>query len=345
MDEKTLPDQVRVKAFPIQDATKADSLVNVINKSKNFDNVATLNAISQQYIYDGWMNQNNMIDASVLTADLNKAYSFNYQNITYILQVVEKSEASAKKSVAIFERKVVPSQETRNSYYAMANETATKAAGKYANFAEAVSTSGGYLQSLDRMLESAESLGGIDNTKEITRWAYDAKKGNVSNVITVNNDCFFVVALKEIHKEGYIPVEEVAPHIQELLYTEKLGTKKEAEIAAKIEGLGTLQAIAEALNTTVSSREGVAFASLNAQGLDPKFIGAVSVAEEGKISAPLAGNLGVYVYKVTGRETGAFYTEDDAKKREQQLSQYASQMLIPVMMETAEVKDNRARFF
>ena len=345
MDEKTLPDQVRVKAFPIQDATKADSLVNVINKNKNFDNVATLNAISQQYIYDGWMNQNNMIDASVLTADLNKAYSFNYQNITYILQVVEKSEASAKKSVAIFERKVVPSQETRNSYYAMANETATKAAGKYANFAEAVSTSGGYVQSLDRMLESAESLGGIDNTKEITRWAYDAKKGNVSNVITVNNDCFFVVALKEIHKEGYITVEEVAPHIQELLYTEKLGAKKEAEIAAKIEGLGTLQAIAEALNTTVSSREGIAFASLNAQGLDPKFIGAVSVAEEGKISAPVAGNLGVYVYKVTGRETGAFYTEDDAKKREQQLSQYASQMLIPVMMETAEVKDNRARFF
>ena len=106
-----------------------------------------------------------------------------------------------------------------------------------------------------------------------------------------------------------------------------------------------MQAIAEALKTTVSTKDGVAFSSMSNQGLDPMFIGAASVAEDGKIYGPLAGNIGVYVYKVTGRDTGAFYTEDDAKARDAQMAQYASQMLLPVMMDDAEVKDNRARFF
>ena len=84
---------------------------------------------------------------------------------------------------------------------------------------------------------------------------------------------------------------------------------------------------------------------MNPQGLDPKFVGAASVAEEGIINGPVVGNIGVYVYKVTGRETGAFYTEDDAKNMESQMSYYASQMLLPTMMDDADVKDNRARFF
>ncbi len=106
-----------------------------------------------------------------------------------------------------------------------------------------------------------------------------------------------------------------------------------------------LQAIAEKLGTTVSSQSGIAFSSMNAQGLDPKFIGAVSVAEVGKVSAPIAGSIGVYVFKVTGRDTGSFYTEDDAKARQSQTAMYASQMIIPVMMQDADVKDNRARFY
>ena len=81
------------------------------------------------------------------------------------------------------------------------------------------------------------------------------------------------------------------------------------------------------------------------QGLDPKFIGAVTAAEEGVISQPLAGNIGVYVYKVTAHDTGAFFTEDDAKARDAQMAQYGLQMLVPVMMQDADVKDNRARFY
>ena len=55
--------------------------------------------------------------------------------------------------------------------------------------------------------------------------------------------------------------------------------------------------------------------------------------------------IGTYVFKVNSRETGSFYTEEDAKNASTQMNSYASQMILPVMMRQADVKDNRARFF
>ena len=84
---------------------------------------------------------------------------------------------------------------------------------------------------------------------------------------------------------------------------------------------------------------------MNSQGFDPKFIGAVSVAQQDKISGPVAGTMGTYVFKVNSREMQSFYTEDDAKNTADQVNGYMSQMILPVMMLDAEVKDNRARFY
>ena len=117
------------------------------------------------------------------------------------------------------------------------------------------------------------------------------------------------------------------------------------EIAEQIKGMTSLEAIADALGTTVSSQSGVTFAAMGSGTLDPKFIGALSNAPVGVVSGPVPGTIGVYVYQVKGRDTGSFYTEDDAALYELQKNQYNSQMLMSVMMDDADVKDNRARFF
>ena len=262
-----------------------------------------------------------------------------------VFNVLDKTAPVAKKKVAVLVKTAVPSKETVNSFYAKANTLATKSAGKYDNFVKAVAEEGVYAHPINKMLEGTDRLGAIENTKEVTRWAFDAKVGDVSNIITVNNNYFIVAALKGIHKEGYTPVDEAAASIKNILYSEKAIAKKAEEVSVKIAGLNDMQAIAEALGTTVSTKDGIAFSSLTAQGLDPKFIGAASASEEGKICGPVQGNIGVYVYKVTGRDTGSFFTEDDAKVRDAQMAQYAAQMLLPVMMDDADVKDNRARFF
>ena len=262
-----------------------------------------------------------------------------------VFEVLDATKPVDKVKVAILEKAAVPSKETVNGFYAKANTFATKSAGKYENFQKALTEEGVYAHPVNKMLESANRLGAIENTKEVTRWAFEAKEGDASNIITVNNNYFIVAALKKIYKEGYSDVKDVAASISNFLYNEKAAEKKAAEVAEKVAGLEDMQAIAEALGTTVSTKEGVAFSSLTSQGLDPKFVGAASVAEEGKVCGPVAGNIGVYVYKVTGHDTGAFFTEDDAKARDAQMAQYTTQMVVPVMMDDADVKDNRARFY
>ena len=262
-----------------------------------------------------------------------------------VFHVLDRTAPVAKKRVAILEKEAVASKETVNGYYSQANTFATKAAGKYESFQNALTEEGVYAHPYNRMLESADMLGSIDNTKEVTRWAFEAKVGDVSNIITVNNNYFIVAALTGARKDGFADIKEVAPSIRNIIYSEKEAEKKVAEVAEKINGLSDMESVAEALGTNVSTKTGVAFTSLTSQGLDPKFIGAASVAEEGKISGPVAGAIGVYVYKVTGRDTGAFFTEDDAKLRDSQMAQYDAQMLLPVMMDDADVKDNRARFY
>ena len=319
MEEAMVPDSVFVKYVPTA-SENVDSLLNVaepmwLTQVPGYEDLMTV-------------KKNGTISISGLT-----------------FQVVDRTAPVAKKKVAILEKTAVPSKETVNSYYSQANTLATKAAGKYDKFQAACVEEGVYAHPVNRMLESASTLGSIEHTKEVTRWAFEAKVGQVSNIITVDNNYFIVAALKGIHKEGYAEVAEVADQIRNVLYMEKAGANMAAEVSEKIAGKGSMEAIAEALGTTVSTQDGIAFSSLTSQGLDPKFIGAASVAEDGKICGPVVGSIGVYVYKVTGRDTGAFYTEDDAKSYDNQKSLYTTQMLVSTMMEDAGVKDNRARFF
>ena len=261
------------------------------------------------------------------------------------IQVVDTRDAVTKKRVAILEKTAQPSDATRSACYAKANSVASKAGGKYEGFKKAVEEDGLYAHPYNRMPESASRLGSVEHTKEVTRWAFEAKAGQVSGIISIDNKYYVVAALKGIHKEGYAPVEEVAARIQPVIYQEKAAAKKAAEVAEKINGLTDLAAVAEALGTTVSTKEDVTFASFTSTGLDNKFIGAASVAEVGTLNGPLQGSTGVYVYVVTDRSEGAFFTEDDAALRDQQMSYTSLQMLLPVMMDEAQVKDNTARFY
>lgn len=355
MDSAMVPDSVFVKGVLLQGVQTelADSLLNVLKTGKdNLGNVAAQysafnNPQGEPGEY-GWMTKNTMFPGleSIFTARTGSFYTVETNYGVHIIEVTDRTAPVLKKKVAILEKEALPSGNTINEYYVQANELATKSDGKYENFKKTADEEGLAILTRNNLREGEENIGSInDRTKEVSKWAYEAREGKVSNVLNINNDYYIVAALKKVHKDGYTPVAEAASGIRSILYNQKLGEKKAAEVASKIEGLESMEAIAEALGTSVSTREGISFSSYMNQGLDPKFIGAVSVAEEGVISAPLAGTIGVYVYKVTSHDTGASFTEDDVKNRAAQMAYYESQSLLPVMMQDADVEDNRARFF
>ena len=317
--EANVPDSVFVKYVPAA-SENVDSLLNAaepmwITQTPGFEDLMTLEAGAQKKI-NGLM-----------------------------FEVVKTTKPVVKKKVAVLEKNVVASKETVNGYYSKANTLATMSAGKYESFRAACDSLGHYAHPVNKMAEGTNRLGAVEGTKEIARWAFEAKKGDVSSIFTINNNYFVVAAMTGIYEEGYTALNEVSSAIRNILYREKYAEKKAAEIKAEIEGLADLDAVAEKLGVNVSSKDGVAFSSFSSQGLDPKFIGAAYASEDNVVCGPVAGNNGVYVYKVTGRDTQDFYTEESAKQHSAQRAQYSSQMVVPVMMDDVDVKDNRARFY
>ncbi|MCF0184882.1 MAG: SurA N-terminal domain-containing protein [Bacteroidaceae bacterium] len=348
-----IPERVNVKIIPVTANTgaTAEEILAEINGGVSFKDAAAKYYPSQNPEAEpgdfGWLSQTQMLPGleSTITAPINVPYVSKVQGTDVVVMVAERENINPCKQVAILQKTTLASNETFNEYYAKANRFASLCSGKYENYQAAVDTMGVYSHPMNNVAESNSVYGAIDQAKEVTRWIYDNKPGKVSEIITVNNNYFFVATVKAIHKEGIANLKEVSETIRQQLYSEKLSEKAASDVAEKISGMTDLEAVAEALGSTVSSGVDVRFATMAGQGMDPKFIGAASIAPEGQICGPVAGTIGTYVFKVNSRETGAFYTEDDARTSAAQMMNYSVQMVVPVMMQAADVKDNRARFF
>ena len=352
MDSKMLPDSAFVKHILLQDenaAHIADSLVTVLKKGGNLANLAATYSVDQGSIADGelgsigWMTQNYMIPGfeGIFEAKVGEPFVLNTQYGTHVVVVSDKTKPVAKKQVAIFEKAAIASKETFNNYYAQANTFATLAGGTYEGYKKALDSTKVYSYPAN-ITEATSSYGAIDNAKEVTRWAFDAKVGKASNIITVDNNYFFVVAVKDAGKEGYAPINKVASQIKDMLYFNKMQEQKRQEMADRIAGVQSLEDAAEKLGTTVEHREAL---SLGSSSVEPALLGAIAAAKEGELYGPVAGQMGTYLVRVNSKELGSFYTEDDAKALASQKAQYLTQMIVSVMQDYDNVKDNRERFF
>ena len=352
LDSKMMPDSAFVKHILLQgDGADriADSLATVLKKGGNFANLAASYSADQASAADGelgsigWMTQTYMIPGfeGVFDAKVGEPFVMTSQYGTHVVVVSAKTKPVAKKQVAILEKTALASKETFNNYYSQANTFATLAGGTYEGYQKALDSTKVYSHPAT-ITEATSAYGSIDNAKELTRWAFDAKEGKASNIITVDNNYFFVAAVKAANKEGYAPVTKMVQQIYQLLYNNKMREAELNKVAEKIAGATSIEEAAERLGVSVEHRDALSLASTN---VDPALLGAVAAAKEGVVSAPVSGMMGTYVVCVANKETGSFYSENDAKNYAMQKAQYLSQMIPSVMQEYDNVKDNRERFF
>ena len=73
-------------------------------------------------------------------------------------------------------------------------------------------------------------------------------------------------------------------------------------------------------------------------------MGAVAAAPEGTIQT-VGGNVGVYVFEVSNRTAGNFFSENDAATQLARKASWHNSILQSVIANEADIKDNRARFF
>lgn len=345
VDKAKRSDSITVSyvAFPLTDEKGADSLVNVVKSKGVTADFRELGTLSQEIAF-----ANGLSDLSELFNDgvkVAKIRSLNAQ--AYIVcYVSNRTKAVEKYQIARFVKNILPSEDTYRDYLIKATALADKAAGKIDKFNEAVAAEDLPVIPANNITEATRRIGVCDNARELVRWAFDkkTKKGDVSEVIIVDNKYYFVAAVTETRKEGYVDIKEVAPRIKNVLEIEKKVEKLQAEVTEKIAGKTDINDIAATLETSVNHHSGVAFGS-QYQQYDNDLLGALANSQKGAVCGPIKSEMGVIIFSVTDRNEGSFFTDADAETYNAQKVNYETQMAVSIMNDYADVKDNRAKFF
>ena len=334
---------VYYKVYPLTQEADADAFLAEQQRKVDPSQFTDIGWLTQEIIYG-----NNMSDFDPVfdaAQKVIKVKSVNNQSV-FVLYIPEKTKPQKKVQVATLLKKVLPSDDTYRDFQMKAVEFADACNGKLENFERISREQGLPVVPVNNMLQSNRRIGPAENAREVVYWVFDkkTKAGDVSDLKIVDNKYYFVTAVTKVRKEGYADVRDVASDISTVLTGEKSVDKKYDEVKEAIAGLTSLDAVADALGTTVSHYPGLSFGSTQYNQNDPAFVGAVSTAPEGTIQT-VKGNVGVYVFEVSNRSTGNFFSESDAATQQARKASYHTSILQDVIANEAEIKDNRARFF
>ena len=198
--------------------------------------------------------------------------------------------------------------------------------------------------------ENDAQIGQMQDARQLVRWVFEAKKGDVSDPFSIG-DQFVVAVVDKIFEEGTQDVETAKPLAEGSIRDEKKGE----EIIKKLGSNATLESASATYAKeilTAGQDSTLTFMSqiINGIGNEPKLIGAsFNKANLNKAAAPVAGKTGVYVFKVNGIAQKAPNTaEETAQFRIQQttaLRNQAATNWFEGLRKKATIKDNRSEFF
>lgn len=331
---------------------KADSIFAIAKSNRNFAKLA------EEYSQDpgsaskggdlGWFNEGAMVkpfNDACFEGKKGDVVLVESQFGFHIIEILDKGVPAKKVQVAILERNVIPSTKTYQVIYQKASEFAGLQ-NTYDKFNNAVQEQKLAKRIASNLKEGDRSIAGLDNPREMVRWAYRAKVKEVSTVFEFG-DNFVVAALKSVKEDGVAPIDQVKDQIRAEIIKDKKADTFSQDITSAMANTESLDDISAKLSLTVQNADRISFASfsLPAVGFEPAVIATAVSAPEGKVTGPIKGNSGVYVVMVTAINT----EEGDIASEKQRLaSQYKSRSFreaYEAIKECAKIEDKRSKFF
>lgn len=367
---KSLPDSVNAKHILIatvnsqtgepllEDSTakrRADSIYNAINNGANFAFMAF------QYSADGSKDKGGDLGTfgyGQMVPEFNKfcfekspgsrgvvKTQFGY----HIIEVMSQKGSSPAYKIGFMAKEIYSSEETINK---ASNEAIKLSAVTDAKkLDEYLQKNGLQKISVPNLIkENDAQIGQLQDARQLVRWVFEAKKGDVSDPMPVDEQ-FVVATVDKIYKEGTQDIESARSLAENAIKEEK----KAAEIIKALGANVTLETASakyakEILTAGLDSSITFKSQIINAIGNEPKLIGALfNKANLNKVSAPIAGKAGVYVFKVNAvLDKAADPLEDKAQMRIQQTTALRSLAVanwFEGLRKKATIKDSRSKFF
>jgi peptidyl-prolyl cis-trans isomerase D len=362
LEYNMVPDSVRARHILIslsvqRDESRAeeiaDSLLQVIRNGGDFF------ALAQEFSADesnrsiggdlGWFTEGTMVKPFNDFAFTNEEGELGVVETRFgyhVIKIEERSAPVKKAKVAIVERQVVPSDATYQAIYSNAVQFRSEATD-LEKFRDEYAEQSITPRFASDFQSSANELPGLDNSREIIRWAYENEENTISQIFDLS-DKYVVAALTGVKEKGIAPLESVRTEIEIELRKEKKLDQLVGDVNEKISGSGSIEEVASALEADVALAERVRLSNpfVANVGLEPRVVASAYSLEPGILSSPVKGANGVFVLQVTEKNQPE---EMDIAAAEQRLKYMMESRVsfegFEALREMADIEDNRIRFY
>lgn len=351
LDTKIVPDSMGIRhiVLPYTQEALADSLLTVLKGGADFAQVA-----AQYSVYDATAANGGEVGvmpfsafsgefaaalANAKTGDIVKIAS---GDAIQLMQVYRADKPSKHVQVASITYPVEASSATRRDIHNQAGTFSVNAKGSVEAFNDAASEAA-VTPRVASLAQGERTIRGLEDSRDVARWAYGAEVGDVSEIFPVGKD-YVIAMLTEIDDNEFAPIEKVSAQIR----AQVLRDKKYDYIVKELSG-STLDEQAKSLGTEAADFDNVTFGAfyVNGPGFEPRLIGAISsTTEKGVLSAPVKGLSGVYVFEVDDIQTSDKQTAEGEKVRAQAMAEsMAQQFSVQAIQQMAKIQDLRGKYF
>ncbi len=261
----------------------------------------------------------------------------------HYIEILDQTGIAPAVRLATITKNLFAGDETENAAFASANQFAGMNTDAN-SFDEAVKKQGLNKLQAQNVRVNDFVVPGLGSSREVIRWMYQAEKGDVSPVFSLDGR-YVVAKLTNIQEEGIMKIDETnRAGIEALVRADK----KADMIAEKYKSAATVEAVAQAANQPVQTADSFNAASNYVMnlGMEPKVTG-YSFFEGFKPntkSPAIQGADGVFFITLLRRQQNPVQTAD-ASQTEQMIRMQAQQMqnsiggmLQDVMRRKADVK-------
>jgi peptidyl-prolyl cis-trans isomerase D len=361
VDAHVEPDSVKARHILIDAATighdkalaKADSLKKLIEGGKSFAALANLYSLDKNSAVKGGelgtFVRGTMVapfDDAVFTGKKGDLKIVTTQFGVHLIEIEDQKGSSKVAKVAIVDVPLKASSTTETVVYSKAQGflgSLTKD-----NFDAQVKKAGLVKKTAADVNAISSTVPGIENAREIVRWAFNAEKGDFSDKVYITGDQYVVAHLVQIKPKGALPLEDVRKQIAPMVKNKVKAKLLSDKLQAALNGASTIEQVAQKSGGKVLPLQNIVFANpvIPGSSAEYKVIGTIFGSQPNKLSKPVEGQQGVYVFVVNSFTNPPPLTNAVREKQQigQALLQRANSQIFDALKDKANVKDYRAKF-
>ena len=365
LEVKNSPDSVNASHIVLNPATeggvdkalaKADSIKNLILKGESFA------ALAIEFSQDP-NSKNNAgeigtltrgmapeLDATLFDGKTGDVKVLSTNMGVHIIKVNRQIGNSKIAKLAIVNKTIVSGKETIDAAFAKANKFFT--AANKDNFEEIAKQQNLTILKNDRTTAMDNVFGAAEVPRDLVRWAFEGKAGEITDKVYESSDNFIVAKINKVDPKGLLPLESVKSVIEPVVKNLVKARMLKEKMNNALNGSNSIDQVAQKLGKNAQSVENVVLANPVIPGvaLENAVVGTVFGLKKLNVpSKAIEGKQGVYAVQAIGFVNPKALVGEELANQQKQITQDKSQRSVNVILkalkDNSKIVDNRIKFY